>query len=294
VDYAVFFVRFRKGTFVMAGKDVLAAEASQRLEPKRAVRVDLRGWILDCQHEWEKAAIELLYEHGVAYARDQIRRRRWRRSNSRVLPHGKDAEGIAAEALNEVVSEGGLEESWTGEVVLPGRDGRGGVRARKPTRIWHDGEHPRDRLERLISAEVLRLSRLKENKVTVSEWDVLPARASGGVVSVFAAMAGRIPRPDEALMQKEDLALLEQFKEDFEASLGQEKGLRKVFRCIWDGTEKRDEIAQALGLSPARVAGLRRRLNRRVREFREQASGDMGEMLRRLCGGRGGVGVDDG
>jgi hypothetical protein len=43
VDYAVFFVRFRKGTFVMAGKDVLAAGASQGLEPKRAVRVDLDG-----------------------------------------------------------------------------------------------------------------------------------------------------------------------------------------------------------------------------------------------------------
>ena len=85
-------------------------------------------------------------------------------------------------------------------------------------------------------------------------------------------------------MQKEDFELLERFKREFEASLGPEEDeLRRVLGCIWDGRERRGEIAQALGLSPAAAGGLKRRLSRKVKEFRAQASGDMAEMLGRLA-----------
>jgi len=47
--------------------------------------------------------VKSLYAHGVACAREQIRRHRWRGRKGGVLPKGYDAEGIAAEEVDKLV-----------------------------------------------------------------------------------------------------------------------------------------------------------------------------------------------
>jgi hypothetical protein len=213
-----------------------------------------------------------------------------------VLPKGYDAEGIAAEEVDKLMLEvkfGTLQMRDTplgerGRRQAPELEGsrtvlRGGFTPAKAVKNLYTAKELREELGRRVSQRMRRLSRLTENKAVVSEWDVVQGRGNGAPVSVFAWIPGRILNPDEALMQKEDLELLERFKEEFKAWLGpEEEELRRFFGCIWDGIEGRVEIAEALGLSPEAAVGLRRRLSRRVKEFRAQASGDMAEMLGRL------------
>jgi hypothetical protein len=277
----------------MGGTEAAAGNPRYKLEVNKADGAELDWSRPGAGARPSPEAVEKLYKDGVVYAKEQRRRHYWRRAKGSVLPGGYDAEGIVAEALTEMLREMEAENSagagvptakiaGEGEEVAgepPGTAAAEGLTRSRAAQILYMPEEPRARLERLVREKVRRLSRLKENKVVVSEWEVLPPRANGERVSVFDWMAGRILPPDEALMQKEDLALLEQFKEEFEASLGGEEKVRKVFQCIWDGTERREELALELGISPAAVTGLRRRLNKRLREFAAQVRGPVAEML---------------
>ena len=277
----------------MGGTEAAAGNPRYKLEANKADGAEM---------DWSRPgagvrpgpeAVEKLYKDGVVYAKEQRRRHYWRRAKGSVLPGGYDAEGIVAEALTEMLREMEAGNSAgdgvpsaaiaaDGEEVAgepPGTAAAEVLTRSRAAQILHMPEEPRARLERLVREKVRRLSRLKENTAVVSEWEVLPPRANGERVSVFDRMAGRILPPDEALMQKEDLELLQQFKEEFEASLSGEEKVRKVFQCIWNGTEKREELAVELGLSPAAVTGLRRRLNKRLREFTAQVRGPVAEML---------------
>lgn len=235
-----------------------------------------------------------LFEQAVACVREEIAKYRWRSAKGGVMPFGYDAQGIATEVVVQIIEEeeresrgdgimGGTvrrreaaepegNELGAGEATGPAEFGRGGEVVGAP-------EERREKLKRLVREKVRRLSRLKENRVFVSEWDVLSSGSSGEPSSVLDLLPGRILAPDEALMQKEDLALLEDFARGFAGSIEREAGLGKVFECLWDGIEKRDEIAAELGLSGAAVVGLRRKLNGRLREFVAGMKGPAAEVL---------------
>lgn len=230
-----------------------------------------------------------LFEEGLAWAREEVARYRWRHVKGGMMPAGYDAEGIAAEAVIEIIQEeeSGWDAQERGTSGLARREvaalavGTGltvggadveGITVSAP-------EARREKLRRRVREKVRRLSRLKENRSVVSEWEVLGLGGATAGASVFAWMPGSILAPDAALIQKEELALLEQFGKEFAASLAGEEGLGNVFQCIWDGIEKRDEIAAELGLGSAAVAGLRRKLNRRLRGFVTGMEGPAAEVL---------------
>ena len=83
------------------------------------------------------------------------------------------------------------------------------------------------------------------------------------------------PGPDEQLMRKEDAAQMEQVKTEFNAFLGQEQALKDLFSCLCVGITKRAAIASKLGLTPRLVTFARKRLDRRVAEFRSKERGSM-------------------
>jgi len=103
-------------------------------------------------------------------------------------------------------------------------------------------------------------------------------RGDGELVSIFNCLSGRIGRPDEEVIEREEEKLLREFKAGFEESLGQREQLADVFRGIWAG-EKRREIAGRLGMGVERIKGLQREVNRRLANFAAEARGGVAEML---------------
>ena len=134
--------------------------------------------------------------------------------------------------------------------------------------------------------------------MVAGEWEVLPPRPDGELVSIFDYVPGGIARPDEELMRKEKEELLGEFKAGFEATLEsgvepetkikrkikKRKELVEVFGRVWDG-EKRREVAAELearknpATSVARVKALRAQLRRRLARFGAEARGAVAEML---------------
>ena len=208
-------------------------------------------------------ALKELRERAVGYAKREVRRYwYWGEENEPALPGGYSVEGIAHRAFEKLL-EG---EAAGVPKVYSGED------------IGHE-------LERLIKHQVWRLHAKSENRLVVSEWDVLPPLPDGELVSVFDQMMGEIPSPDRDLMSKEKEELLNEFRKGFEASLGRREDLRLVFNGILDG-EKRREGAARLRLQPERVKQLKAQLFRRLLDFSARARGGIAEMLRRMRGGR--------
>jgi hypothetical protein len=52
--------------------------------------------------------------------------------------------------------------------------------------------------------------------------------------------------------------------------LAEDDALLKILGCLMDGLSKRDEIAKALAMTPGEVTNHRKRLNRRLVQFREK------------------------
>ena len=63
--------------------------------------------------------------------------------------------------------------------------------------------------------------------------------------------------------------------------LGAEPELRDLFECIYGGFEKRDEIAERLGIKVQAVTNASKRLDRRLDEFGAGHSEHLRELLRR-------------
>ena len=61
--------------------------------------------------------------------------------------------------------------------------------------------------------------------------------------------------------------MFRRFVEEFSVFLGQEQDLRNLFECLWRGFEKREEMAERLGIEVQAVTNARKRLDRRLDEF---------------------------
>jgi DNA-directed RNA polymerase specialized sigma24 family protein len=189
-------------------------------------------------------AVGAFWAEAVGYARWEIGRySRWRRLDEPVLGCGYDAEGVVQAAFERLI-----EREREGDGILEGAAGIQGE------------------LRGLIKRRVGWLHERKETRLTVREWEVLPAGVAGELVSIFDYLPGRMTAPNEELMRKEEGQLVEGFKQRFEASLGTRKDLLKVFRKECEGDNRR-EIAQAMGMSAEQVKALKAQLRRRLARF---------------------------
>ena len=213
---------------------------------------DWRGKVSDLND----AALSVFWAEALAYAKYEIRQYAcWREQDEPVLSDGYDAEAAVQAAFERLI------QRETGSVS-----------------IFYTAEDIHRELRMLIKHRVRWLHEKAETRLVVSEWDVLPPKPDGELVSVFDHMPGHLKRPDEELMQKEKEQLLKKFKKRFEASLGKRKQLREVFRRLWDG-QKRQQIARALGWGVDRVKALQLQTKRRLTKFAARARGAMAEML---------------
>ena len=215
-------------------------------------------------------ALRAFWAEAVGYARWEIGRyARWWEQDEPVLADGYDAEGVAQAAFERLLY----------------RDQRAGS-----VPIFYSVEGIRHDLQVLIKHRVRWLHERSETRLVVGEWDVLPPKPNGELVSIFDYLPGRIPPPDEELMRKEKEQLLSQFKIGFEGTLEKQKELLEVFGRVWDG-QKRREMVQVrngeCGLRSERVKALQARLRRRLVKFCAEARGGVAEMLQEMgSGGR--------
>jgi hypothetical protein len=190
--------------------------------------------------------LEQLRVQAEIVAEREVSRAIWRQSPDGVLPYGYDAPSIAAEAVEELALGDG-----------------------KSSKVFCSGEELYFELQRVIRRTVRRLNRLTENKLLVSEWDVLPLDEEGEPRSVFDVMEGKIPSPDEEAMRKEGAAAVEKFRREFRAFLGKDEELQGVYACLCGEIVSREEVAKRLGVGVEAVKNARGRLERRLVEFGE-------------------------
>jgi len=217
-------------------------------------------------------ALKAFGTEAVAYARWEIGRyARWREQDEPVLADGYDAEGVVQAAFERLMQR----EAGSAPIIYSAAAIRRELRA-------------------LIKHRVRWLHERSETRLVVGEWDVLPPRPDGELVSIFDYLPGRIAKPDEELVEKEQQELLGEFKAGFEGTLGKQKELLEVFRKVWDGQKRREVARQmqnadwrrvrARGLQQriGRVKTLKAQLRRRLARFGAQAQGGVAEMLEHL------------
>jgi hypothetical protein len=207
--------------------------------PRGISRVE--SWIRE-RIGWEDWAT--LLPEAVLYAKTQIWWRFWRGSWGGVLPEGHDGNSVAAEVIEGMLmGKCRLALGWTRERF-----------ARE--------------LERRIRNEVRRLASLKEASKMRSEWDILPPDADDEPQSIFDWLPGAIADPGEEAEGHEEEEWREQVRADFSEYLKENAEARNVFNCLCDGVVKRREIAQRLGMSVGSVTAARKRLERKVEDFK--------------------------
>jgi hypothetical protein len=206
-------------------------------------------------------ALTTCWAEAIGYARWEIGRYgRWRGLDEPVLADGYDAEGVVQSAFERLLCR----ERKAGAVP-----------------ILYSAEDIRRELQVLIKRRVRWLHERSETRLLVGEWDVLPPRENGDLVSIFEYLPGALPSADQELMRKEKEQLLREFKSGFEGTLDGKKELREVFGRVWDG-QKRREVAQEMGTDTERVKALQAQLRRRLVKFCAEAQGGVAEMLDEL------------
>ena len=211
--------------------DALWKEVTERKTSQEWVQSRLR-W-----EDWERLAPQ-----AEAFAARELRRRRWRGKRSGVVPEGYDAKGIAAQAIAEMLS---------GHCRLaPG----------------FTAERVQRELERLIRQRIRQLHMLAEARLVRSEWEVLRADEEGNRASVF----GRLVDENAGLAATEEEEVRARVKEEFEGFLGGDEELKGLFRCLGEGITKPSELARRLGMEEKAAVRARKRLDRRMREYRKE------------------------
>ncbi len=170
------------------------------------------------------------------------RRWKWREAADGRMPRGNDPETIVQEVVLAV---------WAGKSRLQAG--------------YTEEEFERE-FKRQICRKTSHSNELKENWELKSEWDYLPRGEDGKPRSAFEGMVAEMLSPDEELMAKEK----EEGKAEFEKLLEAEPELLAVWRCWQSGVEKREEIAERLGISVEEVTNRQKRLARRAAEFEKR------------------------
>ncbi len=204
----------------------------------------VKGWIPE-RLEWED--LNGLLAHARDFALGQIERRRWRgRAGGGVLPEGQDAESVASTVVDAMVrGECRLALGWTRE------------------RLERE-------LDRLVSNEIRRLYGLQERIAMRSEWDVLAVDEDGRAQSILPWVPDSAADPCEEAARKEDAAECERVEQEIAGYLDGDAEARAVFECLCDGVSKRRAIAKRLGTSVEAVTAARKRLERKVGEYRSR------------------------
>jgi len=190
------------------------------------------------RENWKKLSKEAFW-----HARRLVSYRWWRGNSNGVLPEGYDPESIANEAVAEL---------FNGKCRL------------KPD---YKREELGYELRRLVYNQVHRFQRRKETLLVRNEVDLTPAPLRERGRSIVEAVPGTDERPDEQAIRNEGWVLIRRFMGEFSAFLGAEPELRELFECICGGCEKREEIAERLGIKVRAVTNARKRLDRRLDEF---------------------------
>ena len=186
----------------------------------------------------------LLLKQAEVFAACLVSFRRWRHAPGGVLPDGYDPSAIAAQAF---------EDLW---------------KTRKP-----DPNHVPDEIElqelasalkRRVRQHVDRLHHRKENFVVCNEQDLAPYLTDDDeLVNFIETLPDSGATPLQILIRKEDEAEVRQFQ----AFLGKERRLQRLFQCLCDGISKPNALAQKLKLRVGAVNTLRQRLQRRLTDF---------------------------
>ncbi len=223
----------------LARLEELAREYEVKLRPEEWVQSRLR-W-----EDWER-----LRPEAVAFAREEIRRRRWRGSRRDVLPEGYGAEDVANQVIGELLcGKSRLPVGFTRERVV--------------------GE-----LKRLVHQRVRVLHRLKETKLMRSEWQGVNSK--GEPTSVLVGMDDGRGDAQEAFMEREEEQRREGLKEELDEFLAGEPELQGIFRCLCEGLTSSKEIGLRLGIEEKAVVRGRKKLGRRVEEFRRKRARERG------------------
>ncbi|HEY5913281.1 MAG TPA: hypothetical protein VJA21_22040 [Verrucomicrobiae bacterium] len=212
----------------------IAREYEKQLRPEEWVKSRLR-W-----EDWET-----LRPEGVAFAEQEIGRRKWRGKHGGVVPEGYDAEAVVNEVIVEML-EGKcrLVMGFTREKVVK-------------------------ELKRLVGQKVRVLQRLKEAKAVRSEWEGEDGNGESRLKDLPAEWEG----VDEALWRREEESWRDGVRQRFEEWLKPEPELRAIFRCLSAGVNESKEIARQLGLDEAEVVKGRKKLVRRANEFEKGLKG---------------------
>src|SRR6266403_1542144 len=132
------------------------------------VAADWRGRVSELGGD----ALKAFWTEAVGYARWEIGRyARWRDQDEPVLADGYDAEGVVQAAFERLLCR----EAGSVPIVYSGKD------IRRELRV-------------LIKHRVRWLHERSETHLVVNEWDVLPPRADGELVSIFDHLPGRIEK----------------------------------------------------------------------------------------------------
>jgi len=218
--------------------EVRAARLLKEIQTKETMKEGIRRRLQ--WEDWETLLPEL-----IAFAKGEIRRRKWRGSKAGVLPEGSDANSVASGVVQAALQgEARLAPGWTRERLM-------------------------DELKRKVSNEVRRLHKLTETRAMRNEWDVLPPKVSGQLRSVFAGMKGHPSvggwddgQVREKVRKETELRIAEALR-------GGDESIERLFGCLLAGIVKRRDIAVRLGIRVTEVTNCRKRLDRKLDELRK-------------------------
>ncbi len=198
-------------------------------------------------HDWQS-----LFKQTELYARNQINRLHWRGSSRSLLPDGYDPNSIAAEAFAELFQQ-----------PLPNN----GTPPPHPINAELQPDDLRKDLRRRVRKLVDRLHHRSETSLLRNEADLAPIQLDDGETVPFWET---VPAPDrtpvEVLIHNEN-AGLENFKKGFDAFLGRDLCLRRLFAFNCAGIFKPKALASKLKLKPRVVINRQKRLRARLTQF---------------------------
>lgn len=194
------------------------------------------------RHPWEDTVPRL-----VKYARTKMRERVWQGIFGGTAPGGKHAYDLGVAAIEKLL------------------DGR---------RAWDPETHPDLFLHLcgIVDSDVGHLARSLGNKLTLRAARHLPESdgADEDLPEPMDSHASATPDPEATALLNEQERLSEELLIELDLFLQDERELQRIVEAIVDGAEKPAEIAAAAKINVKAVYNARKRLQRRLQEFRAQ------------------------
>jgi DNA-directed RNA polymerase specialized sigma24 family protein len=187
-------------------------------------------------HLWEDTIPRL-----ELYAIRKAKRLYWQGMMNGNMPSGKEAQDVVQDAIEDVLTG---RRSWNP--------------ATQPDLFVH--------LRSIVDSKLSHLVDSKENRSVRSESALGVKNEDANKVASLARLPDSSPSQFETLLQAE----AEDFFWGFYECLAGEPLLQNIIECIDAGIDKPGEIAAHLGVPPKEMYNARKRLQRRVNEYRAQ------------------------